>query len=263
CAASRRSRAALIPANQSDFVNLIISCVQIAGHNQRTDGIPFAIDAQNRSGKLGEQGSAAGTHRGVRNDLQEIGGGPVIAPGFEFPVARVARGGEHGGGAPFGFSCAAAGFVARRPGEFADFSGEKHFGGGALVRELAAWIARGVEIRGGEGDGLFDGAAGIEAQGQEVRVAVEEDGKASFGGGAECGGVQDAVGAFVDKLARDADGCYGKRGGGESGARYGDDAHIVAITDAGAGGEHQLGGGFDRTHFYEGSARSFGDGEAA
>ena len=53
-AASEKSRTALIPANQSDFVNLIISCMQIAGHNERAAGIPFAIDTENGSGKLVE-----------------------------------------------------------------------------------------------------------------------------------------------------------------------------------------------------------------
>src|SRR5208337_3458859 len=260
-AASRRSRTALIPANQSDFVNLIISCVQIAGHDQRAAGVPFAIDAEYRSGKFVKQCGAAGTRGGAWGDLQEIGRGPVIASGFEFPVARVAGRGEHGCCAPFGFFCSAAGFGARCPGEFAELSGEKHFGGGALVREFAAWIARGVETRGGEGDGLFDGAGGVEAKSDEILVAVEEDGEATLGGVSECGGVQDSVGSFVHKLARDAHGSDGKRGGGESRARYGNDAHIVAIANAGACSEHQLGGGLDRAHFQEGSAGLFGDGQ--
>ena len=120
-----------------------------------------------------------------------------------------------------------------------------------------------MKIRGGEGDGLLDSTGGVKAKNEQFRVAVEEDGEATFGGGAECGGVHDAVGTFVDKLASDTHGSDGKRGSGESGARYGNDADIVAITDTSAGGEHQLGGGFDRAHFQEGSARLFGDGQTA
>src|SRR5208337_3286611 len=76
---------------------------------------------------------------------------------------------------------------------------EQHFGGGALVRDFAAWIARGVETRGGERDGLFDGGAGVEAHGGEILIAIEKDGEATFCGGAECGGVQDVIGTFVHK----------------------------------------------------------------
>jgi len=140
------------------------------------------------------------------------------------------------------FFLRAAGFVARGPGELAELSGEKHFAGGGLIGEFAARIARGVKIRGGEGDGLLDSTGGVKAKNEQFRVAVEEDGEATFGGGAECGGVHDAVGTFVDKLASDTHGSDGKRGSGESGARYGNDADIVAITDTSAGGEHQLGG---------------------
>src|SRR5271157_2954726 len=55
---SSASQAELIATSESDFVHLIIPRSQISRHDQSAGGILFAIDTQDGSGKIAEQGGA-------------------------------------------------------------------------------------------------------------------------------------------------------------------------------------------------------------
>ena len=75
-------RARLIAASESEFVDLIVSCSQISDHHESAVRILGAVDAKNRTGKIAEQRGGARMGHGLRDDLQEIAGGPVAAIGL-------------------------------------------------------------------------------------------------------------------------------------------------------------------------------------
>jgi len=92
-----------VAAGESDFVDLIVSCLEIFGDDESAGRILIAGDTQDRARKIAEERGAAFPDRGIRNDLQDIGCGPVCTIGKELPTSCIARRGKHGGSAPEGF----------------------------------------------------------------------------------------------------------------------------------------------------------------
>src|SRR5450432_731891 len=107
CTAGRRASETLIAANQRDFIDLIVPCPQIANYQQRVAGILLTVDTQDRSWKFAHHRGATLLRRFSRDSLQEVGSGPVVAVGLQFPVGGITWRGEQPHFPPSGLGRAA------------------------------------------------------------------------------------------------------------------------------------------------------------
>lgn len=119
--------------------------------------------------------------------------------------------------------------------------------------KLRARIAGGQWTGSGQRDRLLDGADRIDAQRDELKIAIGKEGHATRGSFSEQRSVEQTIGSLEDQLFFEANRGDRKTCGSEACAGKSEQADFVFFADAGGSGEDQFGGSFGDTNAEESS----------